>query len=82
MSMRVRSRCLIKDCDPSGVTEHIEELLLSRRISPDSVASVSTIELKKDEKVVRRLSEWRNVKEVNVYDAESLAGVEVPNPSR
>lgn len=70
-----------RDCDPSGVTEHIEELLLSRRISPDSVASVSTIELKKDEKVVRRLSEWRNVKEVNVYDAESLAGVEVPNPS-
>lgn len=70
-----------RDCDPAGVTEYIEELLVSRRISPDSVVSVSTITLKKDERVVRKLSEWRNVREVNIYDAEGLADVEVPNPS-
>lgn len=69
------------DCDPQGVADHIGEVMTAHRLSPLSVRSVATIELKKDEAVVASLAKWKNVRECNIYTPEELKGIEVPNPS-
>lgn len=70
-----------RDCNPEGVTDYISKRLIENGIAPSAIKSVSTIDIKKDEAVVARLSEWNNVKLCNIYAADELKNIEVPNPS-
>lgn len=70
-----------KQCNPCGVAEHIEEELKRQRLNPLSLATVSTIELKKDEPLLQTLTErWSSAKRI-IYKEEELKDIEVPNPS-
>ena len=70
-----------RDCNPAGVAEYIEKVLIENNISPLAIKSVSTIDLKKDEPLISELSAWHNIHMCNIYTPEQLAGIEVPNPS-
>lgn len=70
-----------KNCNPLGISEYIRGYLIKNKISPLSVKSVSTIDLKKDEKILSDLNNWDSVKFCNIYSLEELQSVKVPNPS-
>ena len=66
---------------PEGVAEHMAAVMEAHRLSPLSVRSVSTIELKKDEPLFHALAQtWEAEK--HVYQADELADITVPNPSQ
>jgi len=70
-----------KQCDPSGIPEHISAVLQENGLSERSVAGVGTIELKKDEPLMKAfLARWQQAR-AEVYPAAVLAGIDVPNPS-
>lgn len=66
---------------PEGVAEHMAAVMEAHRLSPLSIRSVSTIELKKDEPLFHALAQtWEAEK--HVYRADELADITVPNPSQ
>jgi precorrin-4 C11-methyltransferase len=70
-----------RQCDPAGIPEAIEAKLLEEGLSPRSIASVGTIELKKDEPLLQALlARWPQA-HAEIYSAETLAAIDVPNPS-
>lgn len=70
-----------KQCDPNGVAEYIENVIKNRNLNPLSLATASTIELKRDEPLLQALTErWPYVKKI-IYREEELKDIEVPNPS-
>lgn len=70
-----------KDCNPDGIGEYIDSFLTEHHVCPESIASVSTIELKKDEPLIKELAARWSVSDVNIYSKDELEGIEVPNPS-
>lgn len=71
-----------KQCLPDGVAEYIEDSLKAHHLSPLSLATISTIELKKDEPLLKTLQDkWPQAK-VCIYSLEELSGMEIPNPSQ
>ena len=69
-----------KQCNPTWIWAYICDELKRHRISPLSVGTVATIELKKDEPLVADLA--RNLQaRVEIYATEDLKDIEVPNPS-
>lgn len=70
-----------KKCDPAGIREYITAQLIRNSLSPLSVSSISTIELKKDEPVLRLLEKQFPQASFHVYTAEELQDIKVPNPS-
>lgn len=71
-----------KQCVPDGIAEYIEKVMHSHGLSPWSLATVGTIELKKDEPLLKALQErWKQAK-VCIYSAEELSGLEIPHPSQ
>ena len=70
-----------RDCNPDGVAEYIGNTLIGNGISPKAIKSVSTIDLKKDEPLLAKLSKWQNIHLCNIYTPDQLAGIVVPNPS-
>ncbi len=71
-----------KQCDPAGIPEFIDGQIRQAGYSPLSVASVGTIELKKDEPLLGALLERWPQAHSEIYSAETLAAVDVPNPSQ
>ena len=70
-----------KQCNPEGIPEHIAAQLHAAGLSEQSIASVGTIELKKDEPLLQALcARWPQARP-QIYAAETLAVVDVPNPS-
>lgn len=70
-----------KQCNPAGIPDYIETQLRQAGLSPLSLASVSTIELKKDEPLMAALlAKWPAARP-EIYPAETLAQIDVPNPS-
>lgn len=69
-----------KQCIPEGIVSDICRRLGTLGLSPLSVATVATIELKKGEPLVAELAR-RLEAEVRIYAAEALKEIEVPNPS-
>jgi len=70
-----------RQCDPAGIPEAIEAKLLEEGLSPQSIATVGTIELKKDEPLMQALlTRWPQA-HTEIYSAETLAAIDVPNPS-
>ena len=70
-----------KDCNPEGISEYIEQVLSKNRISPFSIKDISTIDMKKDEVLLTALQTHFNNIPVNIYTADDLKDIEVPNPS-
>lgn len=71
-----------KQCVPDGVAEYIEDFLKAHHLSPLSLATISTIALKKDEPLLKALQDkWPQAK-VCIYSSEELSGMEIPNPSQ
>ncbi len=70
-----------KECDPVGIPAFIEDRLCDSGFSPKAVATVGTIELKKDEPLLQELlGRWPWARP-GIYPAETLAAIDVPNPS-
>ena len=70
-----------KQCDPAGIPEAIEAKLLEEGFSPLSIASVGTVELKKDEPLLQALLDRWPQALAAIYPAATLAAIDVPNPS-
>lgn len=70
-----------KQCDPAGIPEAIAAKLLETGFVPESVATVGTIELKKDEPLLQTLLACWPWARPEIYPAETLAAIDVPNPS-
>lgn len=70
-----------KGCNPEGAAEYIESEMAANGLSFRAIKSVATIDLKKDEPLVAELAaRWECVPQI--YSAEELADIEVPNPSQ
>ena len=70
-----------KDCMPAGIPEFITDNLKQNGISPDSIQTVSTIELKQYEPLIREISRAFGDIPARIYTAEELQGIEVDHPS-
>ncbi|WP_455674105.1 precorrin-4 C(11)-methyltransferase [Phocaeicola sp.] len=70
-----------KQCNPSGIAEHIEKVMREQSLCPLSLATVNTIELKKNEPLLDALhQQWQGTSQ-HIYSVEELKDIEVPNPS-
>ncbi len=69
-----------KDCDPSGIPERIAEQLAAAGWAASAVASIATIELKRDEPLVEALCGHFGCGE-RIFAADELSNIDVPNPS-
>ena len=70
-----------RQCDPSGIPEFIESRLRDASLSPLSIATIGTIELKKDEPLLQALLTHWSWARPEIYPVETLAAIDVPNPS-
>lgn len=70
-----------KDCKTEGIDDFISEKMIGNGISPASIKDISTIELKKDEPLIKVLQQAFGDIPVNIYSAEDLKDIEVANPS-
>ncbi len=69
-----------RNCSPEGVYDHITQRLSDLGWHIEAVGRLATVELKRDEAVVKELAERFGVPTA-IYSAEELETVEVPNPS-
>ncbi len=70
-----------KQCDLAGIPEFIDGQIRRAGFSPLSLASISTIDIKKDEPLLQALhGQWPGAA-VNIYTAGDLKDIAVPNPS-
>lgn len=69
-----------KLCNPEGIGEEMVRFFSDHKIAIESVAGISSIELKKDEPLLAELSQHFNAP-LKIYTATELEGIEVPNPS-
>jgi len=70
-----------KDCNPNGISEYIAEALRKSNIALASVRDISSIDIKKDEPLLKELQSYLNNTPVHIYTADELKDIEVPNPS-
>lgn len=69
-----------KNCSTAGAEEYLKNELLRQALSPLSVKAIATIELKKEEALLKELADKLGA-EVRIYNADELKEEEVPNPS-
>ena len=69
-----------KDTPSEGAVSKITSFLKDNQIAVESISSISTIEQKKDEALLQNLKEAFEAS-VNIYSAEELSNIDVPNPS-
>ncbi|MDR0657900.1 MAG: precorrin-4 C(11)-methyltransferase [Mediterranea sp.] len=70
-----------KSCNPQGVKEYIRQKTEEAGLSPFSLKSINTIDLKKEEPLFLSLQPAFPWTEVHIYTPEELEGIEAPNPS-
>ena len=70
-----------RQCDPAGVPQFIESRLAEAGFAAESIADISTIELKKDEPLLEALHQYFTGAAVKIYPAGELRQIAVPNPS-
>ncbi len=76
--------CLGVGCQKDTTTEAARFIICDlekRGIARESVRSISSITLKKDEEMLQELSHAFPYAELKFYEADELAAVDVPNPS-
>lgn len=69
-----------RDCAPEGIGDRIAAELEAAGWRPEAIGKVATVELKRNEPLVRGLAERFGAR-LEIYGAEELAAVEVPHPS-
>ncbi len=69
-----------RGADPAGVADETERSMRAAGLHPGAVGAVATIELKRDEPLVRALCEHFGATPT-IFSADELAAIEVPNPS-
>ncbi|WP_059027106.1 precorrin-4 C(11)-methyltransferase [Gabonibacter massiliensis] len=69
-----------RNAHPEGTWEWIKKDMTTKGLSPLSLKSISTIELKKEEPLIREISRQTELP-LTVYATEDLQGIAVPNPS-
>lgn len=69
-------------CNPDGVRDYIYSVIKKNGLSPVSLKSVASIDLKKDEKMIGEFGMESNIKNVVFYTSNQLKDIEVPNPSK
>ena len=67
--------------DPTVVYEHIKDVLRDKRLYPEALADVNTIDLKKCEPVLTLLAYGVMECPFHIYTSEELKEIPVPNPS-
>lgn len=70
-----------KQCNPEGIPEYIQSEMVERGLSLLALASISTIELKKDEPLLQAMCDKYPFLQKHIYRTEELKDIEVPNPS-
>lgn len=70
-----------KECDPSGIAQYIIDKVASENIAIASIKDISTIDIKKDEPLLKDLQTYFGQIPVHIYTAKDLSDIEVPNPS-
>lgn len=70
-----------KLCPVQGIPDYICEGLKTNGVSPLSVKSICTIELKKDEVLIAELQKYFGGVPAEIYTPEDLKDIEIPNPS-
>lgn len=70
-----------KNCFPQGISQYIESVIIQQQLSPLSIRSISTIELKKDEPLLQELQAYFPDSEIHIYQADELKNINIPNPS-
>lgn len=70
-----------KDCNPEGISRYIGEALNRNNIAVSSIKSISSIDIKKDEPLLKKLQAYFENVPVHIYTADELKDIEVPNPS-
>lgn len=70
-----------KNCNPDGIASYIAGQLQTKNLAVAAIQDISTIELKKDETLLKELqSHFGNIP-VNIFTADELSGIPVANPS-
>ena len=69
-----------RNAHPEGAWEWIKKDMTTKGLSPLSLKSISTIELKKEEPLIREISRQTELP-LTVFATEDLQGIAVPNPS-
>ena len=70
-----------RGCDPAGIPEYMASKVLEAGFSPKSIATVGTVEIKKDEPLMAELLKCWPQASLEIHPAAELDAVEVPNPS-
>nr|WP_297162511.1 precorrin-4 C(11)-methyltransferase [uncultured Dysgonomonas sp.] len=71
-----------KDCDPKGITDYLSTEIKGLNIAMSSIKDISSIDLKKDEALLEDIQAYLKDIPVNIYSADELKDIEVPNPSQ
>lgn len=66
---------------PVAIAEQLINELQLAGYAMQSIATIGTIELKKDEPLIARLCELIPTAELKIYTAEELSKIKIPNPS-
>ena len=70
-----------RQCCPDGIVGYMYQSMLDRGIHPLALASISSIELKKDEPLWQEFMKQGNSLENHIYSVDNLRPIQVPNPS-
>jgi len=70
-----------KDCNPEGISKYIAGVLNQNNIAISSIKDISSIDIKKGEPLLKKLQAYFENVPLNIYTAEELKDIEVPNPS-
>lgn len=71
-----------KDCNPEGITDYLSTEIKGLNIAMSSIKDISSIDLKKDEALLKDIQAYLKDIPVNIYSADELKDIEVPNPSQ
>ena len=67
---------------PTGIAPQLLDEIRSAGYEPKSIATIGTIELKKDEPMLAELAKLCPKAQVRIYTADELNEVDIPNPSQ
>lgn len=71
-----------KECNPAGITAYIEDYLMQAGLSPRSLATISTHQLKAKEPLLTAMQQQWPWVQTSIYTTQQLTDIEVPNPSQ
>ncbi len=68
-------------CAPKDIPEYICNEIRKLGYYPEAIKRIGTIDLKKDEPLLKEMLQLLNIEEADIYTSEDLAPVEIKNPS-